>query len=78
MCFLKYERILVERFRRLSMIRMEKQEAVKMVTKVAAIIFAREGSIDQAVANAVEILKGAEEAVEAELAKKDKKEEKKR
>jgi hypothetical protein len=58
------------------MIRMDKQEAVKMVAKMAAIISAREGSIDQAVANAVEILKGAEEAIEAEY--KVKKEEKKR
>lgn len=60
------------------MIRMDKQEAVKMVAKIAAIICAREGSIDQAVANAVEILKGAEEAVEKELTKKDKKEEKRK
>ena len=59
------------------MLRMDKQEAVKMVAKMAAIISAREGSIDQAVANAVEILKGAEEAIEAEYGKKEEKKQKK-
>jgi len=60
------------------MIRMDKQEAVKMVAKMAAIISANgEGSIDQAIAKSVEILRGAEEAVEAEYGKKEEKKQKK-
>lgn len=59
------------------MIHMDKQEAVKMVAKMAAIIGAGVGSIDQAIATSVEILRGAEEAVEAEYGKKEDKKQKK-